>query len=142
MSYNHLSANERYCIDQLYQNDHSQRFIARTIRRSPSTISREIKRNREAPDLYWCRSAERIAKKRNSIPRTPYRLTHLPLKQLVTKNLKDGLSPEIIAHRIKRESKAKKMQVSYGAIYRFVYQDAKQGGKLYQSLARKHKKTT
>ncbi len=31
MSYNHLSANERYCIDQLHQRYHTLRFIAKTM---------------------------------------------------------------------------------------------------------------
>jgi IS30 family transposase len=140
MSYTHLSANERYCIDQLYQRDHTLRFIAKTIGRSASTICRELKRNREASDCYWCKSAERIAKKRNSTPRTQYRLSHPPLKEKVIKNLQHGLSPDIIAQRLKRESRSQKMQLSYGAIYRFVYQEAKQGSDLYRSLIRQHKK--
>ena len=59
---------------------------------------------------------------------------------MVIKNLQQGLSPEIISGRLKREYRSIKMQVSYGAIYRWVYHDANQGGYLYQSLVRHHKK--
>ena len=68
MSYSHLSSNERYCIDQLYQNYHSLRDIAKCIKRSPSTISREIRRNKESPDLYWSISADKLAKKTEVYP--------------------------------------------------------------------------
>lgn len=45
MSYNHLTIEERSCIYQLLNLGMSLREIAQALRRSPSTISREIKRN-------------------------------------------------------------------------------------------------
>ena len=46
MSYTHLSLGERYQIYALKGAKHSINFIARALNRSPSTISRELKRNK------------------------------------------------------------------------------------------------
>jgi IS30 family transposase len=45
MNYTHLTIDERAVIYQLFQGGSSIRFIADAIGRSPSTISRELKRN-------------------------------------------------------------------------------------------------
>ncbi|WP_368334414.1 helix-turn-helix domain-containing protein, partial [Phocaeicola massiliensis] len=45
MSYNHLTIEERACIYQFLNLGMSIRKIAQALKRSPSTISREIKRN-------------------------------------------------------------------------------------------------
>ena len=45
MSYNHLTIEERSCIYQFLNLGMSIRKIAQALKRSPSTISREIKRN-------------------------------------------------------------------------------------------------
>lgn len=45
MNYNHLNINERACIYQFKNLGMSVREIAKVLNRSPSTISREIKRN-------------------------------------------------------------------------------------------------
>ena len=46
MSYHHLTLKERYCLSELYDKGMSIRAIAQTLKRSPSMISREPKRNR------------------------------------------------------------------------------------------------
>ena len=46
MNYNHLSIEERCCIQDFYVKGKSFREIAKLIGRSPSTVSREINRNR------------------------------------------------------------------------------------------------
>ena len=45
MNYNHININERSCIYQFLSLGMSIRGIAKALHRSPSTISREIKRN-------------------------------------------------------------------------------------------------
>lgn len=45
MNYNHLNINERACIYQFKNLGMSTREIAKALNRSPSTISRELKRN-------------------------------------------------------------------------------------------------
>lgn len=46
MSYHHLTLEERYCLVALQEKGLCIRAIARILTRSPSTISRELKRNR------------------------------------------------------------------------------------------------
>ncbi|MFV0455565.1 MAG: helix-turn-helix domain-containing protein, partial [Pseudomonas sp.] len=52
MSYVELSVEERATIQIGYAQGFSLRRIARLINRSPSTISREVRRNRDACDGY------------------------------------------------------------------------------------------
>lgn len=46
MNYKHLTINERCCIYQFKNSGMGVRAIAKALRRSPSTISREINRNK------------------------------------------------------------------------------------------------
>ena len=46
MNYTHLTIEERCCIQDFYIKGKSFREIAKLIGRSPSTVSREISRNR------------------------------------------------------------------------------------------------
>ena len=46
MSYQHLRLEERYCLAEFREKGLSIRAIARIRKRSPSTISRELRRNR------------------------------------------------------------------------------------------------
>ena len=70
MSYCHLSPEERYVISHLVLSDFSLREIGRRINRHPSTISREIKRNRPtyADDaVYWYEAGQDYANQRKRI---------------------------------------------------------------------------
>ncbi|ETS31497.1 transposase, IS30 family [Photorhabdus khanii NC19] len=49
MAYTQLTETERYQISSLKKAGFSQRFIAESLKRSPSTISRGGKRNQEVP---------------------------------------------------------------------------------------------
>ena len=60
MSYTHFTLEERKYLQKLLSEGYSQRKIAAILERSPSTISREIQRNRakwkphQKPDNpYW-----------------------------------------------------------------------------------------
>lgn len=50
MSYYHLTIDERSCIFNLLEHGMSIRRISKALQRSPSTISREIKRNKVLSD--------------------------------------------------------------------------------------------
>ncbi|WP_141557280.1 helix-turn-helix domain-containing protein, partial [Xenorhabdus cabanillasii] len=47
MTYTQLTETERYQISSLKEAGFSQRAISKSLNRSPSTISRELRRNRE-----------------------------------------------------------------------------------------------
>ena len=140
MSYTHLTADERYCIAHMHMAKYAIRLIARRLKRSPSTISREVKRNKVPLSPYCYDLAQQCADKRKAQPTCEKRKAHQPLYDLVVTNIKAGLSPEIICGRLKREFRSLKMRVSPETIYRWVAADAKQGGVLYLSLVRHHKR--
>jgi len=139
MSYSHLSLEERLCIVKMLYEKKSIRTIAHFLSRSPSSISREIKRN-SLDKLYWYDSAHHLASQRKRNPRSEKRKSHSPLYDIVIKNLIKGLSPDIIAGRLKREYRSTKMRVSHETIYQWIYADAKAGGVLYKLLPCHHKK--
>ena len=139
MSYSHLSVEERFCIFKMLYEKKSIREIAHFLSRSPSTISREIKRN-TLNHLYWNEGAQHLADLRKSYPRFERRKSHTPLYDLVIKSLIAGLSPDIIAGRLKREYHSLKMRVSHETIYQWIFANAKMGGVLYKLLHRHHKK--
>jgi len=115
----------------------SIREVARRLRRSHSTISRELKRNISSiyvPTYYPHPANDKY------INRVVFRARRLRLKSEETKKyviekLKIGWMPEIISGRLKVE--AKLSCVSHEAIYQYIYKDAKE---LIQYLPRKHKK--
>ncbi|MEE9445310.1 MAG: IS30 family transposase [Cocleimonas sp.] len=139
MSYSHLSVEERLCIVKMLYEKQSIRTIAKFLSRSPSSISREIKRN-STNNLYWYESAEHLANNRKRYPRSQRRKSYAPLYDLVIKKLIEGLSPDIIAGRLKREYGSLKMRVSHETIYQWILSDASHGGILYKLLHRHHKK--
>jgi IS30 family transposase len=139
MSYSHLSVEERLCIVKMLYEKLSIRAIAKFLSRSPSSISREIKRN-STNNLYWYDTAEHLANDRKRYPRSQRRKSHPPLYDLVIKKLIEGLSPDVIAGRLKREYSSPKMRVSHETIYQWILNDARHGGVLYKLLHRHHKK--
>ncbi len=124
----------------MFAADFSMRRIAKRINRSPSTISRELRRNTGKISRYWYDWAQAYANARKQLPRHRKRHDHYPLYERVTKAIRNGLSPEIICERLKRETRSKKMRVSAETIYQWIFADAQAGGDLYVSLVRKHKK--
>lgn len=97
----------------------SVRSMAKALKRSPSSVSRELKRNFPPErQVYASRLAhERALTKRRSRGRTE-RLKNETIRAYVTNHLKQDWSPEQISSRIKIE--LNKM-ISYEAIYQYVY---------------------
>lgn len=142
MSYGHLNLQERYVIYHLRLCGLSIREIARRLRRSPCTITRELRRNTgRFQRIYWHESAHAFARQRRSQAPRPSKKSHLALYKLVTQRLKAGWSPELICGRLRRAyPKTSSMQLSAETLYRWVYEDARAGGELYQRLVRLHKR--
>lgn len=117
MSYTHLTADERFSIAHMHMAKFSMRLMAQRINRSPSTISREVRRNKGDYSPYWYDWAQMYAEQCKAQPTCEKRKSHRPLYDLVVHNLREGLSPEIIAGRLKREYRSLKMNVSHETIY-------------------------
>ena len=127
MSYTHLSLGERYQIYALRGAQHSIKFIAGALGRSPSTISRELRRNKSLRG-YRAKHADNTAKARRA--NNAFTIILNVWDWVVTK-LQLQWSPEQIAgvHN----------GVSHMSIYRYLWTDKRQGGTLWQYLRRKAK---
>ena len=118
-----LSIDERLVIADLWLAGRSMRFIAAELGRSPSTISREIARNRHARDReYRPYAADQRAAARRLRPRIG-KLTAAPrLRAAVQQLLDDKLSPEQIAGRLRRDHPDDlEMRVSHETTYQALY---------------------
>jgi IS30 family transposase len=119
MKYKQFSIEEREKIQEMWWERQSIRFIARVLTRSPSSVSRELRRNFPPKhQVYAPRLAhQRALAHRKSRGRTD-RLKNEVIRQYVTENLKQGWSPEQISGRLKADGLG---SISHEAIYQFVY---------------------
>jgi IS30 family transposase len=115
-SYGQLSLEDRCEIARLSANGSSIRQIAAALDRSPSTISRELKRNQAQLGYKpgYANQRSRARRWKGSRLERDKRL-----RDAVIKRLASGWSPEQIAGRLKRERG--RNVISYESIYRFIY---------------------
>lgn len=115
--YEQLALEQRIEISRLQTAGYSIRQIATALDRSPSTISRELKRNQGSFVGYKPAYAQEQTRARrwkgSRLEREPF------LRRAVMERLKCGWSPEQIAGRLARESGHR--VISYESIYRFIY---------------------
>lgn len=120
MKYKHLTVEEREKIQQMLWRKVSVRNIAIILGRSPSSISREINKNRPPSRQlrYTPRLAhERALEQRKSRGRKD-RLKSPVLRDYVINHLKIGWSPEQISAKSKDLAG---FSISHEAIYQYVY---------------------
>jgi len=119
MQYQHFSIEEREFLQLMWWERQSVRSMAKALKRSPSSVSRELRRNFPLEHkVYAPRLAhERALSKRKSRGRTD-RLKSRVVRKYVIGHLKKGWSPEQIAGRIKIELNEK---ISHEAIYQYIY---------------------
>lgn len=116
-SYAQLSLEDRCQIAHLRAEGRSIRKIAADLDRAPSSIAREIKRNKGRKVGYqptYAHEQTRARRWKGS------KLERIPeLRDIVLHRLAQGWSPEQIAGRMAREEAH--LRVSYETIYRFIY---------------------
>jgi IS30 family transposase len=113
----------------------SIRAIAAIIGRSPSTVSRELRRNADGPGRYRATSAHALAYQRASRPKPAKLVTNLRLRSMVEADLAKKYSPEQIAGRLKVDFPDQpEMQVSTETIYQSLYVQSR--GALKRDLTR------
>ena len=114
--YQHLSIEERESIWENRIKGKNIREIAKHLGRSPSTVSRELKRN-QSPQGYRPSAAQEQYQMRRSRSRRRRLLGPGPLRDTVVRLLtQQQWSPEQIAERLAVERGER--QVSYSTIYR------------------------
>lgn len=127
MNYKHITIEEREKIQLMVWQKQSIRDIAKELNRNPSTISREINKNRRSDGkiFYFPRAAhERAIKKRSSRgERKLVKDNHL--RDYVTQYLKLGWSPEQIAAKAKDIVGTK---ISHETIYQYIYAQIHRNG--------------
>lgn len=138
MNYTHLTADERYQIDDLRREGYSQKQIAISLGRSESTLSRELRRNRGdrgwRPRQAQLKAQERlITRGENNVSRVSDAAWEYAKQHLRS----DQWSPEQIAGRIKIDTSE---TISHEIIYQRILADKQAGGQLYLHLRCKKKK--
>ena len=129
--YLQLSQEERYHITELRISRRSNAEIARQLKRSPSTIGRELERNKKLIDgLYRADLAHSYAKTRRSRERRGFHLAP-ECWQLVVTLLKQDWSPQQISNCLRKHGS---FSVSHETIYQYIYDDERRGGSLFQHL--------
>ena len=129
MGYTHLTAEIRYQIAILQRKGCSISEIAVLIRRSKSTVSRELKRNsgkrgyrpKQAQNLAESRRAD--ANNAKSIPATTW--------HLVETLIRFDCSPQQVSGRLKLEHQ---ISICHETIYQKIYADKRAGGTLHSHL--------
>lgn len=127
MKYKHLTIEERETIQLMLWQKQSVRAIAKELSRCPSSISREINKNRRSDGkrFYIPRTANERAFQNRSKRGREKRLKNDRVRDYVIKHLKLGWSPEQISGTIKVDiGKA----ISYEAIYQYIYAQIHRGG--------------
>ena len=137
--YSQLSLEERIEIYRLHAGGISQAKISATLDRSPSTISRELRRNSRATKVwrngYEPVRAQKLANRRRRWD-CRFKLARQPdLRARVGKDLAMGHSPEQIAGRLALEHG--RPLISHESIYRYIYHRSAQKDYWHRLLPRR-----
>lgn len=152
--YTHFSEEERDQLFVLLQSGITNKAeIARRMNKDPSTIRRELKRNKTMigtrhnnnpngknnpnnfhyiPDRAQKKYLERRKESKQQCP-----LKTVALFAFIVKHLKKGISPELIAGRAQLKSIG---NISHECIYQFIYSKKGKELQLYQYLVRVHRR--
>ena len=119
----YLSEQERVRIADLRQAGHGVRAIAEQTGRSPSTISRELHRNRDpGSGQYRPFTAHKLAVRRRARPRPGKTAADPVLRQFVAERLEKRWSPEQVSQALRREFPDEPARhVVHETIYQAVY---------------------
>ena len=129
--YHQLSQQERYTITSHLISRKSDAEIARCLRRSPSTICRELARNRTHHDSnYRAELAHSYATARRRRERRGSHFTKQQWQQVIAL-LQEKWSPEQISNYLKQHAD---FTMSHETIYKYVLWDKKRGGTLFKHL--------
>ena len=129
MAYQQLTQDQRYQIYAFLKAGFSQSHIACELRVNPSTISRELKRNRGQRG-YRPKQAQQFADARRKAKENATRITSETWQQ-VDAFLEQDWSPEQISGTRKQKGGP---ALSHERIYQHIYADQQQGGDLYKHL--------
>lgn len=138
-SYHHLTLQEREKITCFQREGKSLRAIAMALKRSPSSISREIRRNQVASGFYITEFADKKSKSRRSVdrPRVLHRQKTAAAKGYILEKLHLSWTPDEISGRMRREKQP--FYACPETIYKFIYSQEGRALNLFRCLKRKQK---
>lgn len=139
-SYTHFTLSERNCLQQLLSEGKSYREIAKILDRSPSTISREVKRNFSKKKNHynaWRATTLYIIRRRSCVRKHTIQ-PNTDLYEYIVECFKQYWSPEIIANKCKEKG----LCVCTATIYRALKEKRLIGISRKTHLRRHGKKTT
>lgn len=128
MEYHQLTLGERYRIARMKSMGDSCRAIARKLRRSPATISRELRRNADTSSgKYRVDKAHSyaVARRRRSKRGTHFEPGDV---QLVHELMQHKWSPQQISGRLRAHGV---LEIGTSTIYRWIKRDKARGGQLW-----------
>ena len=134
--YKQLTSEQRYTISVLLQNRTKQKEIAKAINVSPSTVSREIRRNSGVRGRYNWETAQANAvqtKRKKPGNRSIDKDVMEETKHLL---VTEQWSPEQISGVLAKDGKC----ISHETIYRMIRKDKAEGGTLYKHCRHKLKR--
>jgi len=134
-SYRHLDHKERTLIYWWRKEQLSLREMGRRLRRSHTSISRELKRNRWCGKEYFPRGAQILAADRLQYRAKRERLKSKQVREYVHQKLSIGWTPELITGRLKQQGELP--TVCHESIYQYIYCCAQH---LIGALPRHHRK--
>jgi transposase, IS30 family len=135
MTYKQLTHEQRYHIAALNGEGFTQTAIAKRVGASPSTISRELKRNSDKSGYRGGLAIKRTEKRRRQAKK--FIKLDLAMCSMIASLVRSYLSPEQMSGRLLRELGVK---ISHETIYKHIWRDKKKGGDLYSFLRTKGKK--
>jgi len=133
----HLTYEQRCQIFAYLKRDISKREIGRLLGVSHSTIIREIKRNTGQRGYRFKQANNMAQERRHKASSTPQKMTSKNIN-LIKEILFDNQSSPIQISGQLRENHD--IKISHETIYKYIWQDKKSGGDLYQHLRRRAKK--
>lgn len=140
MGYHQLTYRERYLIGKHKSSGESVRTIARMLHRSPSTISRELRRNADSSDGYYrVAKADRYARARRWRSRGGTQFEPGQV-ELVHELMGRQWSPEQISWRLRKQNR---LSIGTTTIYRWLRTDKAAGGSLWlrtRQLSKRYRK--
>ena len=117
---NHLTLEERDRTAQLRHQGAAQKEIAAAVRRCPSTISRELRRNRTGDEYYAARAQREAARRRQERPLVR-KMVDPEMNEAVRAGLAYEWAPEQIEGRLQQQGSERR--VSSQTIYTWIKQN-------------------
>ena len=134
--YKQLTSEQRYTISVLLQNRTKQKEIAKAINVSPSTVSREIRRNSGVRGRYNWETAQANAVQTKRKKPGNHSINKDVMEEARHLLVTEQWSPEQISGVLAKDGK----YISHETIYRMIRKDKAEGGTLYKHCRHKLKR--